>query len=151
MSKASNTFRGEFLDHLFINSAIAVIGDAAGLLGSAAPGNLYIRLCTDFSVVDKDTVGTECAYVGYVPGGIGVVRSGAGFSRTGNVISNAVVEEFAPCTGGSENIKYAELWRDNVGLTEPSRIAWMEFSPVVPVSAGMTPRFAVGAIMFTLE
>jgi hypothetical protein len=150
MSKASNTFRGELLDLLFKNTAIAGIGDAGGLQPSAAAGNYYIRLCTDAVTVDKDTIGTECAYTGYVAGGVAVERSAAGFSRTGNEISNAAATEFGACTAGSENIKYAELWRNNTGNTEADRIEWMEFSQVIAVSAGKTPRFAAGALKFTV-
>ena len=150
MSKASNTFRGELLDLLFKNTALAGIGDAAGLLGSAAAGNFYIRLCTDAAVVDATTIGAECAYTGYVAGGVAVERSAAGFSRTANEMSNAAAVEFGAATAGSENIKYAELWRNNSGATEADRIAWMEFSPVIPVSAGKTPRFVIGALKFTV-
>lgn len=150
MSKASNTFRGELLDLLFKNTALAGIGDSGGLSGSSSAGNFYIRLCTDATAADAGTKGTECAYTGYVAGGVAVERSGAGFSRSSNEISNAAAVEFGAATAGSENIKYAELWRNNTGSAEADRIAWMEFSPVIAVSAGKTPRFVAGALKFTV-
>jgi hypothetical protein len=149
MSKASNTFREQVLDLIFLNEAIPNIGDAAGLQPAATAGSFYVRLCTDASAVDKDALGTECAYTGYVAGGVAVVRTAAGWSRTGNIVSNAAEVGFGPCTAGTENIKYAELWRNNTGSTEADRVAWMEFSPVVPVSEGKTPRWIAGELKFT--
>jgi len=35
------------------------------------------------------------------------------------------------------------------GTTEADRVAWMEFSPVIPVSAGKTPRWVAGELKFT--
>lgn len=150
MSKASNKFREEMLDLLFLNLALPGIGNASGLQPAAVAGNFYIRLCTDAVAIDKDTLGTECAYTGYVAGGVAVARAAAGLQRTGNEVSNAAEVAFGPCTAGSENIKYAELWKDNVNGTESYRVTWVELTAIKPVVAGVTPRFAAGVLKFTL-
>jgi len=148
---ASKTFQEAFLDLLFLNADIAGIGDAGGLLGSVSAGNLYVRLCTDVTEVDDETIGAECAYTGYVSGGVAIPRTSAGFERASNEISNKEAVEFGPCSAGTENIAYAELWLDNSSETEAGRIAWMEFAAPIAIAAGMTPRFAAGALTFTFD
>ena len=148
---ASDYFEGEFLDLLFLNQPIAGIGDVSGLPGSAAAGNLYIRLCTDAVAVNDATIGTECAYTGYVAGGVAIPRSATGFERDGNEVGNKADIEFGSCTGGPENIAYAELWRDNSSVLLSGRIAWMEFTTPIAIAAGMTPRFIAGALTFTFD
>lgn len=149
MSNASNTFRNDFLEHLFQNSAIAGIGDSSGLPAAAAAGNFYLRLCTDASVADSANIGTECAYTGYVAKGIAVARTSGGFTVTGNQVKNAADALFAPCTAGSENIRYVELWKNNTGSTEADRIAFVQLTSDLPVSNGIQPKFAIEALVFT--
>ena len=88
MSKSS-AFENSLLLLLFNNTAIANIGDASGVPAAATAGNLYIRLYTSAITVDDDTIGTECAYTGYIPFGVAVPRSGAGFTVSANNASNA--------------------------------------------------------------
>ena len=61
----SDSWNNDALGHVFLNSAITLIGDAAGLLGSTVAGNLYISLHT----ADPGAAGTqatsECAYPPY--------------------------------------------------------------------------------------
>ena len=155
MSKASDTFENAFLKHLFQNLAITGIGDAAGLLASAAAGNLYLRLCTSAVVVNDATVGTECAYTGYVAKGIAVVRSAVGWTVANaagvNSAVNAAELVFGACTAGAETIRYVEIWKNNTGATEADRIAWVQLSADFAVASGMTPRFEVGAISVTFD
>jgi hypothetical protein len=151
MSKASDSFENAFLKHLFQNLAIAGIGDAAGLLASAAAGNLYLRLCTSAVAVNDATIGTECAYTGYVAKGIAVVRSAVGWTVTNNQAVNAAELVFGACTAGAETIRYVEIWKNNTGATEADRIAWVQLSADFAVAAGMTPRFEAGAIVITFD
>lgn len=95
MSK-SNTFENDLLLHIFNNSAIATIGDATGLPGSAVAGSLYIALYT----ADPGEAGvantSETAYTGYSRKAI--ARSGAGWVVTGNSVSPATDQDFGECT-----------------------------------------------------
>jgi len=155
MSKASDSFENAFLKLLFQNLAITGIGDAGGVLPSAAAGNLYLRLCTSAVAVNDATIGTECAYTGYVAKGIAVVRSSEGWTVTNASGTNTAVNEeelvFGSCTAGSETIRYVEIWKNNTGTTEADRIAWVQLSADFSVVSGMTPRFEAGAIVVTFD
>jgi len=95
MSK-SNTFENDLLLLIFNNVAIANIGDAAGLLGSAAAGTFWYSLHT----ADPGEAGTaptnETAYTGYAR--ISKARSGANFVVTGNSVSPGADVDFGECT-----------------------------------------------------
>lgn len=151
MSKSSNSFENDFLKHLFQNAAIAGIGDSAGLLPSAAAGNLYLRLCTDAVAVDDATIGTECAYTGYVLKGIAVSRSSGAWSIAANVAKNVADLLFGACTVGSENVRYVEVWKNNTGSTEADRIAWVQLTADLAVTVGVQPKFAAEALTFTFD
>lgn len=151
MSQASDTFENELLKLLFQNIAVAGIGDASGLQPSATAGNFYVRLCTDAVAVSDSQIGTECAYTGYVSGGVAVERSASGWTVTDNEAENAEDIEFGACTGGSENIRYVELWRNNSGSTEDDRIAWKQMDDDLAVSAGITPKISAGNLKFTFD
>jgi hypothetical protein len=98
MSKG-NTFEGEFLDHVYLNSAIALIGDASGLQPSATAGSLYVALHT----ADPGEAGSqntsEIAYTSYAR--VAVARTSGGWTRSGNQMSNTATVAFPQCTGGS--------------------------------------------------
>lgn len=91
MGTRTNYFIQKALDHIYLNTAITNIGDAAGLLPSAAAGNLYVALL--------DSTGTEVSYTGYQR--IAIPRTGSGFARTGNVISNVAQLTFGRSSSGS--------------------------------------------------
>jgi len=148
---ASNTFENDFLKHLFQNVAIAGIGDSAGLLASAAAGNLYLRLCTDAVTVDDATLGAECAYTGYVAKGIAVARTSGAWSITANMAKNIADLIFGACTVGSETIRYVEIWKNNTGLTESDRIAWVQLTADLLIEPGIQPKFAAEALTFTFD
>lgn len=148
---ASNTFENSFLKLLFQNIAIAGIGNAGGLLAAAAAGNLYIRLCTSASVTDDANIGTECAYTGYVAKGIAAVRSAEGWTVTDNEVVNAAELTFGACTAGAETIRYVEVWKNNTGDAEADRIAWVQLTADLAISAGITPKFVAEALTFTFD
>lgn len=148
MSNTSNTFRTDILKLLFQNVALAGLGDASGLQPSAAAGNVYIRLCTDATVADSATVGTECVYTGYVAKGIAVARSTGAWDVTANVAKNIAQILYGACTAGTENIKYVEAWKNNTGATLADRISFCEITPFA-VSAGKQPKIDAEGCTFT--
>jgi hypothetical protein len=145
MSK-SNSFETSFLQHIFNNTPISNVGDASGLPASAAPGDLYVRLYTSAVLVDDATIGTECAYTGYVAKGIAVPRTVGGWAVSGNNASNAAALTFGACSGGTETVRYFAIWKDNVGTTDADRIYWGQLTSDLAVSTGITPEFAIGAL-----
>lgn len=82
---------------LFFNNVdIAGIGDAGGLRGSVAPGQLFFSLHTADPAEGGNQASNEVAYTGYAR--VGVARSGAGFVVTGNSVSPAANVDFGACT-----------------------------------------------------
>lgn len=95
----SNAFENQLLAHIFQNAAITLIGDAAGVLGSAAAGNLYISLHTADPGEAGDQSTSEISYTGYAR--VAVIRSAAGWTVTLNEVTNAALVTFGACTAGS--------------------------------------------------
>lgn len=95
MSK-SNTFENDLMLLLFNNTAIANIGDAGGILGSAAAGVLYWSLHTADPGEAGTAVTSETAYTGYAR--VSGARSGAAFTVTANSVSPVANVDFGECT-----------------------------------------------------
>lgn len=97
MSK-SNQHENDIQDHVFLNAAIAGIGDVGGLLPSAVPGSLYLSLHTASPGEAGLQTSNELTYTPYAR--VAVPRSGAGFVRVGNAISLFATISFATRTDG---------------------------------------------------
>lgn len=95
MSK-SNTFENDLLLLIFNNAAIANIGDAAGIIGSAAAGSLYWTLHTADPGEAGTAITSETAYTGYAR--VAAARSTAGFTVAGNSVSPPANVDFGECT-----------------------------------------------------
>jgi hypothetical protein len=101
MSK-SNVHEAALLDLEFLNTDAADIGDSAGLQNSAAAGSFYVALHTASpgeagdQTTNEITTAQHGAYARQA-----IARSGAGFSRSGNVISNVAEIAFPVGTAGT--------------------------------------------------
>jgi hypothetical protein len=71
---AGNAFLSEILEHILNNEDIPLIGDASGLLQSAADGNLYLNLHTADPGAGGDQTTNEATYTGYAR--LAAVRDG---------------------------------------------------------------------------
>ena len=136
MSK-SNTFENELLAHIFTNSAIAGIGDTAGVLPSAAPGSLYLSLHTN----DPGEAGTqatsEISYTGYAR--VAVVRSAAGFAVSGATVTLANNVDFGEMTAGTGgSVTFFAVGKAASGAT--NILYSGAVSPSIAVAVGVTPR-----------
>lgn len=141
MSK-SNTFENELLLHIFNNSTIPLIGDATGLPAAATAGSLFVALHT----ADPGETGTqttsECAYTSYAR--VAVARSGAGWTVTGNAVTNAALVQFPQCTGGSETATWFSIGTATSGT---GKILYRgALSASLAISSGIQPQFAAGEI-----
>ena len=134
-----DTFENAILLHIFQNADIANIGDAAGLQNSASAGSLYVAL---FTADPSDSAqGTETVYTNYAR--VGVARSSAGWTVSGNNCSNAGLVTFATCGAtGATLIAFAICTGDTEGADDA--IYWGELTADLIVSAGITPEFAIG-------
>lgn len=147
MSK-SDTWESQLLTLLFNNTAAANIGNAGGLQPSGVAGNLYISLHTADPLDAGSQVTNEATYTGYAR--LAVVRSSAGWTISGTSPSqaaNAVALTFAACTAGSNTITHF-----GVGVN-PSGAGALLYSGALnaslAVSNGITPQFAIGALVIT--
>ncbi len=99
-----NTFENEILEHILNNADVPLIGDAAGLLQSAADGNLYLSLHTADPGEAGDQETSEAAYTSYAR--VAVSRAGAGWTITANSAALVANADFPAATGGTETIQY---------------------------------------------
>lgn len=146
MSGRSNTFKNNLLKLIFNNVDFAGVGDAAGLLGSTADGNLFIRLYTDASVLSDSALGTEATFGGYAAVAVG--RDTTSWLITSNVAKNGISIEFPACTSGEETIRYFAIWANSSG-SESDRLYWGQLNTDVLVITNTTVYFPVEYIEIT--
>lgn len=136
MSK-SNTFENELLLHLFNNSDIANIGDAAGLQNSVAAGSLYLVLHTGDPGEAGTATTSEIAYTGYARQA--VARSSAGFTVSGASVTLTSNVDFPEMTAGAGGtVTFFSVVKEVSGA---STILYSgAVSPTIVVAVGVTPR-----------
>lgn len=135
MSK-SDAFESALLALVFQNTNIANIGDATGLRGAAAAGQLFLALHT----ADPGEAGTqttsEVAYTGYAR--VGLARSSGAFTITGNSVSPAANVDFPACTAGSATATHFSI---GVASTGAGMVLYKgAITPTIAIAAGVTPR-----------
>lgn len=133
MSK-SNTFETDLLNLVFKNIAVTLIGDAAGLLPSAAAGSLYVALHT----ADPGEAGTqstsEVTYGSYAR--VAVTR-GAGWTVTGNSVSPAADINFPTSSSGSDVATWATIGASSAGA---GKVLYRGAITAITCTSGTTPK-----------
>jgi hypothetical protein len=144
---AKDGFEQALLDHIFLNSAVANVGDGTGLRGSSTAGSLWVALYT--AAPSDANEGTECDYTGYDR--VEVARSAGGWTRTGSSMSNTAAITFPQCTAGDTDI--AQWFTINTGATpnDDDAILWGALSAPMTIDVGATPEFAIGALAITCD
>lgn len=142
---ASNALETSILELIFKNTNNANIGDATGLRGSSTAGVFYIGLHTGDPGEAGDQTTSEATYTGYAR--VSVVRSGSGFTVSGDTASNAAAVTFDPCTAGTNTITHFSIGSDASGTGNLFFSGALTAS--LAVSAGITPSFAIGALTTT--
>ena len=141
MSK-TNSHETQYLNHIFVNSAIANIGDGSGLPAAATEGNFFLRLYTSAVAVDDSTIGTEAAYTGYVQ--VTQPRNVSDFNVSGAVVDNVLLIGFPKNTGASETIRFWALWKTTGGTLDTDRLFHGQFTSDLVVGTNVTPEIAIG-------
>lgn len=137
MSK-SNTFENDLLKLLFNNDDIADIGDAGGIQNSATAGSLYVALHTADPGEAGNASTSEAAYTNYAR--VAVARSGAGWTVSGNAVTNTSQVTFPQCGASGATITYASITTASSGA---SKILYSgALSSSLAVSDQITPFFA---------
>jgi len=144
MSKG-NTWENELLLLVFNNTDAALIGDATGLRGSSTAGSLYVSLHTGDPGEAGNQTTNECAYTSYAR--VAVARSGAGWTVSGNAVTNAALVQFPQCTGGSETATHFGIGTASSGT---GKILYKgALSASLAISSGIQPQFGAGTLSGT--
>lgn len=146
----SNAAEASIIDLLFGNSNFALVGDATGLRGSSAAGSWYIALHTADPGETGNQSTSEATYTSYAR--VAVARDGTGFTRTGTAptqAANTGVVNFPACTGGPDTVTYFSIGVASSGATV--MLGSGALSAPLAVSNGVTPSFAIGTLVFTLD
>jgi len=139
MSKG-NTFENDLLLLVFNNTAAALIGDASGLQPSATAGSLYVSLHTGDPGEAGNQTTNECAYTSYAR--VAVARSGAGWTVSGNAVTNAALVQFPQCTGSSETATHFAIGTASNGA---GKVLYKgALSASLAISSGIQPQFGAG-------
>lgn len=127
---------------VFNNTNFADIGDATGLRGSTVAGSLHIRLHTADPGEAGNGSTSEVAYTGYAA--VAVARSGAGFTVTGDTVTNAALVQFPQCTAGSATATHFSICVAGTGAAVIFASGALAAS--LAISNGIQPQFAASAL-----
>jgi len=136
MGQKANTFINDLLKLIFNNTNIANLGDATGVRGSTAAGNLYVSLHTADPGVGGSQTTSEAAYTSYAR--VAVARSTAGWTVTGQTVTPFAAITFPAGTGGGEVCTFAAVGRDASGAGEVLYRAAL--TPSITTGNGITPN-----------
>lgn len=118
--------------------------------GTALPWNANTNLWIALHTADPGEAGTavtsEATYGAYAR--IPLARASE-FTVSGNQVSNTNLEQFAQCTSGSNTITHASIVDTASGAG--NIIIKAPLNTSIPVSTGIQPQFASGALVFTLD
>lgn len=144
MSHASES---ALLNLLFNNTDWANVGDAAGLQNSAAEGSFYVALHTADPTDAGDQTTNEAAYTGYAR--VAVARTVAGWTVSGNQVSNTATVQFGECTAGSATVTHFSVGLLASGAGDILYSGALSASRAV--SAGITPLFNPATLVGTVD
>lgn len=147
MGSKANTWENGLLDLLFLNTAFTTVGDAGGLLPSATAGSLYFALHTADPGETATQTTSECSYGAYAR--VAVARSGAGFSRTNNQITNVANIDFPEATSGTQT---ATHWTVGTASSGTGKVLYYgDLSPTIAIVTGVVPRIKASTLNITEE
>lgn len=132
-----STFENDLAKLIFQATAIANIADNAA---SSPLTSLYLSLHTADPSGGNQTT-SEVAYTSYAR--VAVVRTGSGWSVTGNVVSPTSSIAFPAATGGSGTATYAAVGTAASGSGKV--LVAGPITPNIPYSTGTTPTLDVGS------
>ncbi len=140
------TFSNAIAKMLFNNVAIAGIGDAGGLLGSAVDGVFYLSLHTASPGSDGLQDANEVTYTNYVR--IALARTVSGWDVVGGTASNAVQALWASPGSAGEKISHWGVGTDAAGAGYLLGSGKLPETPLTVV-VGQPPSADVGALKWS--
>jgi hypothetical protein len=144
---ATNTFETALLGLIFENTAVAHVGNGAGLQPSGVDGDFYISLHTADPGEAGSQSTSEATYTGYAR--VAVARGAGTWTVSGNNASNDAAIVFGACTGGTNTVTHFGIGSSASG----SGHLFIKGAVTAPlaVSSGVTPEFAAGDLDVTLD
>lgn len=145
-----NTAESDVLKLLFQNTNWANLGDATGLRGSTTAGSFFVSLHTASVGSAGNQTTNETSYTNYARQA--VARSSAGWTISGSAptqSANAAAVTFPQCGATGATLTDFCVGRDTSGTGEPLWFGSLTSS--LAVSNGITPSFAIGALVCTLS
>lgn len=144
---ASDAFETALLNNILKNAAIANVGDATGLPGSATAGSLYVALHTADPGEAGNQATNEATYTGYAR--VAVARSAAGWTVSGGGFSNAAIIGFGKATAGSSTVTHFSIGTSASGAG--MILLSGALSASLAIASPITPSFAVGDLTGTVD
>ena len=142
MSK-SNTHENDYLKLIFNNVTMTLVGDAAGILASAAAGSLYFSLHTADPGEAGDQTTNEAAYTSYAR--VAVARTTGGFTVSTNTVALVANVSFPAGTGGSGT---ATHWGSGASSSGAGKLLYKgAISPTIVCGNGVTPQLTAGTVV----
>lgn len=140
MSK-SDAFEQAWLDLVFLNTAIANLGDAAGLRATTTAGSLYFALHTsDPGEVGSAQTTNEISYTGYAR--VGAARSAAGFTRTSSTINPTSAINFGASSSAGGTATYGSV---GIASSGAGMILYrFALNNSIACTSGVTPQIGTG-------
>lgn len=148
MAGFTNLAETDWLDHFFTNTTFPNVGDAAGLLASAAAGVFTLAAHVLDAITDASTVlsDNEVAYTGYARPT--VARDVSNWTVTGDTASNDNLIQFGEMTAGGPDT----ITDVSIGFATGSVMQiWAQVTSDLVVNNGVNPQLAVAALDITAD
>lgn len=139
---ATNTFENSLLDLIFTNADLTGIAR-----GASSAGNLYISLHTADPTETGNQESSEANYTSYAR--VAVARSGAGWTVSGDSVSNAALISFPIATGGSSTVTHFGIGLDASGTG--TLLLKGALTASLSVSNGIRPVFDIGDLVTSVD
>lgn len=140
MSKG-NTAENDMIALIFVKT----IPSWLGTLATTGNANHYISLHTADPGEAGSQTTSEATYGSYARQA--VIRTAAGWTVSGNQVSNAALIQFPEASSGSETITHVAIGTDSTGTGEI--IYSGQLNSPRSVSTGIQPQFAINALVVT--
>jgi hypothetical protein len=137
----TNSFADAIEDHVFLNSAIANVGDGSGLQPAATAGSFWLSLHSSSPGVTGNQATNEVSYTGYAR--VAVARTSAGWVRSGETTSPAATISFPPCTAGTATATHAGIGSDSSG--NGHLFYFGTITPNISIANGVIPQLTTGS------
>lgn len=142
MAGKTDVFENDLLKLIFHGIAIANIADNAA---SSPITSLYLSLHTadptDAAASGQQT--NEATYTGYAR--VGLVRSAAGWTITGNSMSPVANVEWPICTAGTESATHVGI---GTAASGAGKLLYSgAVTPAIAIAPGVTPRMTTASTL----